>query len=285
MPPDIALAQHALRGLRKDVSEEGESFVIQQREQRYLLPKSELDEYLGRRPELQRATETQLFFPGFYEHVVRFEGTGPRRIPRRGEDGYVLTSADGLTRIELGRLSSLFCLSLTDVERMNSELRRFALMGVNYGRPTDDRPLGDLFRLSSIRVTAPADSGVGKNPRRLHELAEAAAFHIAFGQGVSISFTKSWDRTYYWLGRKEAQDVQFPLRTYNTELIAYYNLALASDSLILGYLALYKILEFFYTSVSEDALHQKVREHLVAPDFAHTKTKKVTRPRQDNTAI
>src|SRR5205823_2093531 len=86
---------------------------------------------------------------------------------------------------------------------------------------------------------------------------------------------KSWERTYYWLGRKDAEEVQFPLRTYNSELVAYYNLALASDSLILGYLALYKILEYFYTSVSENALHQKVREHLVAPDFANTKTKKL----------
>jgi len=107
----------------------------------------------------------------------------------------------------------------------------------------------------------------------------------ARAKGIPVSFTKSWERTYYWLGRKENETVQFPLRTYKSELVSYYNLALASDSLVLGYLALYKILEFFYTSVSEDALHQKIKDQLVAPDFAHTKPKKTSRTGQGDTKL
>ncbi|MDQ3010525.1 MAG: hypothetical protein M3X11_07460 [Acidobacteriota bacterium] len=276
MPSDLATAQTILRGLRREVTEEEDGFVLRLRDQRYVLKKAELEHYLSRKPEILRSHETQLFFPGFYEHVIRFEGAVPRRIPRRtGSLNNTLTSADGLTSIELGRLSTVFCLSLTDVDRIDLELRRFSMPGSNLGREIEARPIADLFRLTSIRVTTPHDNAIGKSQQRLHELAEAAAFHFAFGRGDSISFTKSWERTYYWIGRKETEEVQFPLRTYNSELVGYYNLALASDSLVLGYLALYQIIEYFYTSVSENALHEKVREQLVTPDFVHTKPKKL----------
>ena len=110
---------------------------------------------------------------------------------------------------------------------------------------------------------------------RMHDLAEAGIFHFFYGQGQSISFTKSWERTYYWLGRKEKDTVQFPLRTYTSELVSYYTLALSSENLVLSFLALYKILEYFFTSVSENSLHQRIRELLVAPDFVHTRPRKI----------
>jgi hypothetical protein len=273
---NLDAAKHVLRGLRKEVSEitPGSFVFTMTRDQRYVLKSEDLSEYLARQPSLARATETQLFTPGYYEHVVRFEGYGPRRYLRRGDDTVVLTSQDGATRIELSGISTLFCLCLMDVDTIDPELRRFSLAPV-ITRGTDDKPFNSLFRLVTIKVTTPPDTTLGKSRSKLHELAEAAVFHIAYGHGTSISFTKTWERTYYWIGRKENEVVQFPRRSYKSELVSYYNLALASDSLILGYLALYKILEYFYTSVSEDALHRKVSEHLVAPDFSHTKTKKL----------
>ncbi|QDE69451.1 hypothetical protein BHS09_22080 [Myxococcus xanthus] len=45
--------------------------------------------------------------------------------------------------------------------------------------------------------------------------------------------------------------------------------------MFLSYLALYKILEYFYTSASESVLHQKVKAHIINPDFSHTKAKKI----------
>jgi hypothetical protein len=272
---DLETAKAVLRGLRLSVAEiEGGDFAVEFRSQKYVLTAHDLDTYASRKPQLKKATETQLFYPGYYEHVVQFEGTGPRRPYRRDEDKLALESSDGATRIEIGRPSPLFCLSLSDVDQFERELRRFAFGFSSFAR-VDLRSISDMFRLNTIKVTTDPQSVLGVNPTRLHELAEAAIFHFAYGQGIAISFTKSWARTYYWLGRKEGQKVQFPLRTYNSELVSYYNLALSTDSLVLGYLALYKILEYFYTSVSESALHQKVREHLVAPDFTHTKTKKL----------
>jgi len=99
-----------------------------------------------------------------------------------------------------------------------------------YRPASGPRALSDLFRLYTIKVTTAPETILGRTRSRLHEWAESAIFHFAFGKGLPISFTQSWERTYYWLGRKESEQVQFPLRTYASELVSYYNLALASDS-------------------------------------------------------
>ncbi|MGO9346611.1 MAG: hypothetical protein ACLPZJ_09540 [Terriglobales bacterium] len=271
---NLETAMGLLRAIGGEVKEVNGGFIFKVFDQQYLIKKDELNCYLERKSALRKNTETQLWYPGYYEHVVQFEGIAPKRLIRRGnEDVLSVKSSDG-TVIEIGRPSPLFCISLTDADEMHKELRRFALRPIYRSEP-GPRSLSDLFRLYTIKVATAPDTSLGRNPSRMHELAEAAIFHFAFGKGLPISFTKSWERTYYWLGRKDSEEVQFPLRIYISELVSYYNLALATDSLVLGYLALYKVLEYFFTSVSENALHQKVREQLVAPDFAHTKAKKL----------
>jgi hypothetical protein len=271
---DFETAKWLLRALRREVKEVPNFGVaVEFRDQQFLVKHDDLSTYLERKPSLRKTAETQIWHSGYYERVVQFEGTGPRRPYRRSEDTLAMKSSDG-TSIEIGRPSALFCISLTDVDEMDRELRRLTRSSL-FPSGTENPSISDLFRLYTIKVSTAAENSMGKNATRMHELAEAAIFHFAYGKGVPITFTKSWERTSYWLGRKESESVQFPLRTYNSELVSYYNLALASDSLVLGYLALYKILEYFYTSASESALHEKIKEHLVAPDFVHTKPKKL----------
>ena len=269
---DLEMAKVVLRGLRRDVIElPGIGFAVNFRDQ-FVVRAEDVDSYLAQKSEIKRPSETQLYRSGWYEHVVRFEGGGLRR-PYSRDESLLIESPDG-TRIEVSRPSTLFCLCLTDVDQLDRQLRRLTISPPG-SRTGEERPLGDAFRVYTIKVTTGAETALGRSLQRMHDLAEAGIFHFAYGQGISISFTKSWERTYYWLGRKERETIQFPLRTYNSELVSYYNLALSSESLVLGYLALYKILEYFYTSVSENALHERIRELLVAPDFVHTKTKKL----------
>jgi hypothetical protein len=271
---DFEVARSVLRGLGRDLKEvEDGRFSFEVRGQTFLVESKDVDHYLSVKSQIKRQTETQIWLPGFYEHVVQFEG---RRPYRRNEENFSLKSEDGKAEIEIGRPSTLFCLALADVDRLDRELIRATSAGpLLRWQNSEPRSISDLFRLNSIKVSTSSEAAFGKSISRMHELAEAGLFHFAYGQGIAFSFTKTWERTYYWVGRKANETVQFPRLKYNTELVSYYNLALASDSLILGFLALYKIMEFFYTSVSENALHQKVKEHLVAPDFSHSKPKKL----------
>jgi hypothetical protein len=106
-------------------------------------------------------------------------------------------------------------------------------------------------------------------------LAEASLFNFAYASGTAVSLSSSWGRSFFWLGRGRRAVPQFPRRTYNHELVAYYQLALSSESLLLTYLALYKVLEYFFTSASEQALHELLQGKLVAPDFNHSKPRKL----------
>ncbi len=102
-------------------------------------------------------------------------------------------------------------------------------------------------------------------------MAEAALFNLAYGGKVLLSLVRSWDRGRRHLRRGKIQDVQFPQRTYNSDLVSYYQLGLGSDSLLLAYLAFYKILEHFFPTVTELGLQKRLAERLVAPEFSHTK--------------
>ena len=131
---------------------------------------------------------------------------------------------------------------------------------------------GDLFsRLVTIQVHAREGSPLEEKRNTLRQVAESTLFHFAFGAGVGLGLSRSWERAYYRPSQRRRETVQFPRRIYNSDLLSYYQLALSSDSLMLGYLALYKILEYFDSSASEKALHSLLKEKLVAPDFSHTK--------------
>ena len=105
----------------------------------------------------------------------------------------------------------------------------------------------------------------------LKEICEAVVFHLAYGRTALVSLSRTWDRGEYRLRRGRIQDVQFPRRTYNSDLISYYQLGLGSDSILLAYLAFYKILEHFFPSVAEKGLHKRMAEKMVTPEFPHTK--------------
>ena len=253
---DLNLACSVLRGLQRDVTETADGFSVIIGRQEYIITGEEIDEYVALKPLFQRSSETQLFIPGRYEHAIQYEG---RRFLTRDPE-LTLQSNDGSTRVEISTPSSIFLLCLIDVENINREVLRFLQRDIGNSRRQIRRKFTEIARIQTIKVSTNPDTTLGKSAQRMHEVAEAATFHFAYGRGIAISFTKTWERTYYWLGRKQKEDVQFPLRTYNTELISYYNLALSTDSLILSYLALYKILEYFYTSVSEEDIHKRIRE-------------------------
>jgi hypothetical protein len=268
----IEEAQHIFRSVRFEIVEfDEDNFAVERGSDKYLLAKTDIDAYLQISQEIQSQEETQIWYPGYYEHAVQFEGTR-RRPLSRDDRTFCLDSRDGV-KVEISRPSSLFLLSKLDTDNLDRDIRRLMMFPI--GRGIENKTLSDLFRLYTIRVSSELTSSTGKSQKAAHDVAEACVFHFVYGNGTPISFTKTWARTYYWIGRREVEDVQFPLKVYNTELVSYYNLALSSDSMILGFLALYKILEFFYSSVSEEELHSKMKEKLTAPDFSHTKTKKL----------
>lgn len=252
------------------------------------ISESLVDQYLSMRDRIKRPHETAMSVPGYYEQAIEFQGRAHLTSFMMREVELKMENKEKTRTISVDHISDLFSLVLLDSETVSRELLRFISMSrsmhrnrVHY-RATSERGIevpgsvaSLLERVRTVRVSTNLDDTIASNDKRLHALCEAALFHVAYGHGVGISLSTSWERAYYRFGLRQAESVQFPLRTYKSELLAYYHLAFGSDSLILAYLALYKILEYFFTSASENLLHNKMAQKLVEPDFAHTKAAKL----------
>lgn len=239
----------------------------------FKLPTASVDEYLRVRPTLHSDQETALFFPGYFEQAIETGGPGAAiyRLFRREQPGHTLTSADNESTIELSPASETFLFHVGGSEGFRMSRRRtMGMRLVGNRRAPELTQLRDLFaRILTVKVKLSTGSAHAANKNRLRELAISGLFNISFSTGVSLSLSRSWERSYYRLGRKGDEEPQFPRRLYNKELVGYYQLALSSDSPVLAYLALYKVLEFFFTSASEAVLHKRLADKIAHPDFTH----------------
>ncbi|HCI13601.1 MAG: hypothetical protein A2063_07495 [Gallionellales bacterium GWA2_60_142] len=274
-PTDVKTLLRALNPT--EVISEGDDFVVTIGSTAIKIIGADVDAYLTAKPSLAHTSDTSLSAPGYQEQVVDIQGRGPLswRLFRESEELSLKHPNNGF-EITVGPVSTNLVFSLTDSDAIAKDLRRAVMMRRNPYREKENLNLRDLFsRIISVKIRAPSGHALFNNSRQLRALAEASLYHIAFGYGVSIIPIQSWERSFYSLETRKKEVVQFPLRTYNSELVAYYQLALGAESLILSYLALYKILEYFFTSAAEHVLFDRVKEQLVAPDFSHLKTGKL----------
>lgn len=238
---------------------------------------SDFDEYLQVKSASNQSTDTSLYAIGYFEHAVELQGRGPNayRLFRDSDEITLKHEQTGFV-VEISPISSKFIMFLTDTDTMHRDFRRLSMMRRPLLRGKEEVTLTDLFaRILSVKVFAPPTHPFHNNAKQLKSIAEASLYNVSYGYGVGLVPIKSWERSLHFLDGKRKETVQFPLRTYNHELVAYYQMALGGESLILSYLALYKILEYFFTAASEHLLHEKIVDHLVAPDFSHTKVGKL----------
>jgi hypothetical protein len=281
---DLSQVEHLLRNLRTSVSQStGGDFIVTYNDIGLTLPNTDVDRYLTSKATMERPVPPAICLPGFFEQAVEVQGHGPAtyRLFREREEIALEDSAHGRGVI-LSPASTLFALAQLDAEEMPVDLRRIIHMSRmrirNRSNGEDDQgvPFNAIFgRILTVKVATSPEDSFARSCRRLQAIAEASLFHVTYCQGIGFSLSLSWERAYYRLGLRRDAVVQFPLRTYTSELLAYYHLAFGSDSLILAYLALYKVLEYFFTSSSDKVLHQKITEKLIEPDFSHAKPNKL----------
>ncbi|EMQ6158648.1 hypothetical protein R9D69_001225 [Pseudomonas aeruginosa] len=241
------------------------------------VPVAEFEEYQKIKALPNQLTDTSLYTAGYFEHAIELQGRGPNsyRLFRDSDEITLKHEQTGFV-VEISPISTKFLMFLTDTDTMHRDFRRLSMMRRPILRGKEEVLLADLFaRILSIKVFAPENHQLFSSSKQLRSIADASLYNVSYGYGVALVPVKSWERSLHFLEGRRREAVQFPLRTYNHELVAYYQMALGGESLILSYLALYKILEYFFTAASEHLLHQKIVEHLVAPDFSHTKVGKL----------
>lgn len=77
--------------------------------------------------------------------------------------------------------------------------------------------------------------------------------------------------------RRKADNFDCPKKTYNQELISYYNEAISSSILSHKYLSFYHILEYFYENIFMEDQISKVREIITDVGFSYKRNKDVAK--------
>lgn len=242
----------------------------------------EIDDYLSVRDAISIKSEPAILAPRYYEHafdILNNSPLRPRLFKSQEDNTITLKNNDKSISIQLGQNSMRFLLAIFDQKtRPTSFVRRRALdpnpRARGYNRSPHDLPhLRAIFdRMMTIKIEILSDNNLKYKETDFRALAEAALFNASYARGTGLSLSRSWERNYYRHSLEREQDIQFPRRTYNADLLAHYHLALSSDSLILAYLSLYKILEYFYVSAGETIFHKRLKEKLISPGFSPAKS-------------
>jgi hypothetical protein len=245
--------QSLLSPLRISVtSETDDRFVIDVSGSNFHILKTEIDNYLNLKDKLISEPETSIYCPGYYyEHLIEYQAPIPatRRFNRNGDDVFQLSNQDNTLILEISPVSTLFLLQAINLIDSRIIRRRFFIPpSVRYEKSKTPEHWSKAFRrLTTIKISATDNSSrISKN--KFFQIAESSLFHIAYGSGDGINLSRSWERTYYRMNQRRENDVQFPKRIYESDLVSYYQLALSSESLMLSYIALYKIIEYFFLS-------------------------------------
>ncbi|WP_417263387.1 hypothetical protein [Celeribacter sp.] len=251
-----------------------QDFFIKVKGTKFSFPRAKIEAFVAERNSIQVENETEQFHNGLYEHAIQFEGSANRRMMYRRrfaeENEFLLASQCGNWRVEIGPPSLDFTLRLLTSESLDFELKRMLRMPI---RTSDTLDASRLFRFETIKITYSGDNRFSLD--RFRDIAESSLYHVSFAFGESITLPKTWERTYFWLGRRDDTEVQFPRLKYDRELVSYYSLGLGTDSLVLSFLAFYNILEFLFTKVVEEELHKKLKDAIASPTFSHTKPAKL----------
>jgi len=278
----VSIAEDLLRNLHAaSVDEEvAAGFVVTFRSIEFWLSKEDIDDYLSIRDTVVVSPETAIFLPGYYEHAVEVLSPGPVpgafRLMRGSQESIELKSQDEQIKIELSRISIRHLLTLldkVDPRRLREILYRGSptrLVADRHPDSTDRPELLEAFRrILTVKVVATSEYRSRSKTSALRSIAEAGLFNISYSRRVGLVLSQSWERKPHRLGIRRGEEIQFPRRIYKPDLVAHFQLALSSDSLVLTYLSLYKILEYFFVSTAETVLHRRLTEQLAMPSFSH----------------
>jgi len=289
--PDIADLIAEVLSARVNEQEEAFAFEfdLNGRPMRLLLPKTQLHAALQELSNSEEDEETVVFSPRSYEVLVseaasRQRVLSPLRI--REEDIEKADPESGI-RYRLGRptdqyiifalmrLSSFVPLGLLFRGPLSYRLRRLF-------ERADDLPDALAAAKSatgtfiSLRLQADHDTNI----QTFATLANAFLFQLSYNLDVSVVPIRSFEEfgrgtRLGRLRRARVEDIDPPRRTYLPDLVYYYQMAVGSDSPLLQYLSYYHIAEYFFDSVFQDELIERVRTKLTQPDFSYRRKKDI----------
>jgi hypothetical protein len=131
--------------------------------------------------------------------------------------------------------------------------------------------LQTLRRIIGQPSTITLTHGAAWERYQIEQLRDAWLFHLAYNLDLVllVDFTQHQVEPQPMGGRRaRPRDIESPKRTYDSELIYYYQTALATPGLQFRYLSFYHVLEHFFERIHMADLVETVRRQLTTPEFS-----------------
>ncbi len=137
-----------------------------------------------------------------------------------------------------------------------------------------------FFRNQTIQIKSEKE----RNISEFNELVSSYVFQISYNYNTVLVPQKNIQDLFKRRGMLSRQRNRFseiekefdpPRRKYISELVNYYQMAMASESPFLEYISYYHIIEFFFDTVFNDELVTKIREKITLPTFSYKRKKDI----------
>lgn len=128
--------------------------------------------------------------------------------------------------------------------------------------------------LGSRMLTLQITSTQQKRRTDLEKLADAFFFQLSYNCDEAILPQRYFDDLLRLGGlrrlrRASVDEIEAPKRTYISDLIHHYQLAIASENPALEYLSYYHVIEHFFEKIYREAQIEDVRELITKPEFSY----------------
>lgn len=252
------------------------------------LTKEQLETEIESLRSYSATSETVLSNDYSYEILVREEGHFRRFLPgSRGED-VVLEIGDPENKITyiLGRPSNPFSLYLIKNAALYGLPRALSRPGIPSSvmkRALDEQPcvLELVKKFIAGRLTLKLTSETKKTVSEFDKFSSAFLFNITYNTDTSLVQQRDFDELLRTgritrTRRSRLDEIEPPRRTYIPDLIHHYQLAVGTENPMLEYISYYHIVEYFFESIFNEALVEKVRNKLTHPDFSYKRKKDIS---------
>jgi hypothetical protein len=234
----------------------------------YAFTADQLDSYI------QKPNPASIVTTTYREQLVRILDPlrGPASMFTR-ENGYVLGSRDAETPfIEIGKPTDQFFNRVrVDPGFLESTLWRLAPR--NRSEPVALRDL--LPRLITIKVWKLAAHSIQEAIEQSDKLIHAAFFEMAYLKRLAMGIVDEWPFTttrpahhsFRPHERHNGRELPFPRSAFNSDIVNFYLLGISSNVPVLQFLSFYQVLEYFFVSLSDEQLYQRLTKRLNDPRF------------------
>lgn len=119
-----------------------------------------------------------------------------------------------------------------------------------------------ILNLSSLIIT----SEKNKEKFEFEKLSDSFTFSVGYNLSIPIiDFTSKYKEIVPT--RLDYNDIQAPQRTYDKNLLQYYQQALSSDNSTIKFLSYYNCLEYFFRKVADEKIRTDIKLKILNPSF------------------